>query len=55
MKTVPVDLKRFSDVVTSSDAVSKEVVKKTKYNKLNLKVNKFYDASTLIHINQYNT
>ena len=41
-----------------SDVVSKSVVKKTEYNKLNLKVNnvgnKIPDASTLIKINQYN-
>ena len=39
--------------------MSKEVVKNTKFNKLNTKVNslenKIPDRSTLIHINQYNT
>ena len=53
LKIVTVDLKRLSDLV------SEEVVKTTKYNKLNLKVNnienKVPDVSTLIHINQYNT
>ena len=53
MKTVLADLKILSDVV------SKEVVKKTVYNDLNAKVNKLenrnFDATTLIHINQYNT
>ena len=53
MKSVPVDIKKLSDVV------SKEVVKKTKYNKLKFKVNnlenKIPDGYTLIHINQYNT
>ena len=46
MKIVPVDLKKLSVVV------SKEVVKKTVYNKLNVEVNnlrkKISDASTLI-------
>ena len=53
MKTVPIDLKKFSGVV------NKEVVKNTKFNKLNTKVNKLErkipDTTTLIHINQYNT
>ena len=53
LKIVPVDLKRLSDVV------SKEVVKKTKYDKLNMKLNnlekKIIDAFPLIIINQYNT
>ena len=53
MKTVPVDLKKSSDVVDN------EVVKNTKFNTLNTKVNtleeKISDATTLVHINQYNT
>ena len=53
LNTVPVDLKKLSDVV------SKEVVKSTKFNKLNTKVNnlekKIPDAPTLIQANQYNT
>ena len=53
LKTVPVDLKKLSDVVDN------EVVKNTKYNTLKTKVssleNKIPDATTLIHINQYNT
>ena len=53
MKTVPIDLKKFNGVV------NKEVVKNTKFNKLNTKVNKLErkipDTTTLIHINQYNT
>ena len=53
LKTVPVDLKKLSDVVDN------EVVKNTKLNTLKRKVNnlkkKIPDATTLIHINQYNT
>ena len=53
LKSVPVDLKKLSDVVDN------EVVKKTKFDKLKAKVNslekKIPDATTLIHINQYNT
>ena len=53
LNTVPVDLKKLSDVV------SKEVVKSTKFNKLNTKVNnlekKIPDAATLIQANQYST
>ena len=53
LKTVPVDLKKLSDVVDN------EVVKNTKFNILQTKVNnlekKIPDATTLIHINQYNT
>ena len=53
LKTIPVDLKRSSDVVT------KQVVKNTKYNEINLKVNNLEStipvASTSIHINQCNT
>ena len=51
-KTVPVDLRKLSDVVDN------EVVKNTKFNTLKTKVNilekKIPDATTLIHINQYN-
>ena len=53
LKTVPVDLKKLSDVVDN------EVVKNAKFNTLKTKVNslekKIPDATTLIHINQYNT
>ena len=53
LKTVPVDLKRLSDVVDN------EVVKNAKFNALMTKVNnlneKIPDATTLIYINQYNT
>ena len=52
LKTVPVDLKKISDVVDN------EVVKNTKFNTLKTKVNnieKNPDATTLIRINQYNT
>ena len=42
-----------------SDVVSKEVVKNTKFSTLNTKVNnlerKIPEATSLIHINQYNT
>ena len=52
-KTVPVDLKKLIDVVDN------EVIKNTKFNTLKTKVNnlekKSSDATTLIHINQYNT
>ena len=41
------------------DVVDNEVVKNTKFNTLKTKVDnfkkKFTDATTLIHINQYNT
>ena len=51
-KTVPVGLKKLSDVVDN------ELVKSTKFNALKTKVNrlekKIPDATTLIHINQYN-
>ena len=50
LKTVPVDLKKLTDVV------SKKIVKKTKFNKLDMKVNnlenKISDGTMLIHINQ---
>ena len=53
LKTPPVDLKKLSDVVNN------KVVKSTKFNTLKTKVNnlekKIFDATTLIHINQYNT
>ena len=53
LKTVPVDLKKLSDVVNN------EVVKNTKSNTLKTKINnlekKTPDATTLIHISQYNT
>ena len=52
-KTVPVDLKKLSD------AVDNAVIKNTKFNTLETKVNssekKIPDAATLNHINQYNT
>ena len=48
LKTVPIDLKKLSDVVDN-------VVKNTKFNTLKTKVNtlgkKIPDATTLIHIN----
>ena len=52
LKTVPLDLKKLSDVVDN------EVVKYLKFNTLKAKVNSIEKkilASTLIHINQYNT
>ena len=51
LKTVPVDLKILSNVVDNG------VVKNTKYNtlKTNYLDKKIPDATTLIHINQYNT
>ena len=52
LKTVPVDWKKLSNVVDN------KVAKCTKFNTLKTKVNnlenKFPDATTLIHINQYN-
>ena len=52
LKTVPVNLKKLSDV-------DNEDVKITKFNTLETKVNslkkKILDATTLIHINQYST
>ena len=51
VKTVPVDLKKLSDVVDN------EVVKNTKFSTLKTIVNnletKIRDAAILIHINQY--
>ena len=53
LKTIPAYLKTLNDVV------SKEVVKKILYNKLNTKGNNseniISDVSTLILTNQYNT
>ena len=53
LKTVPVDLKKLSDVVDN------EVVKNTIFNTLKTNVNnlerKIADAITLIHIIQHNT
>ena len=53
LKALPINLKNISDVVAN------EVVKDTKFNILKTKVNslekKIPDATTLIHINQYNT
>ena len=50
LKTAPIDLKKLSDVM------SKEVVKNTKFNKLNTKVNnlenKIPDGPTLIQTYQ---
>ena len=52
LKTVPVDLKKLDDVVYN------EVAKNPKFNTLRTTVNslekKIPDATTLIHINQYN-
>ena len=52
MKTVPIDLKKLSDVVDN------EVVKNNKFNILMTKVNeidkKIPKVTTLIHNNQYN-
>ena len=53
LKTVPIDLKKLSDVVDKQ-----QVVKNTNFNRLQTKVNnlrnKIPQATTLIHINQYN-
>ena len=53
LKTILVDLKKLSDVLDN------ELAKNTKFNTLKTKVNnlekKIPDATTLIHINQYNT
>ena len=52
LKTAPVNLKKLND------EVSKEVVKNTKFNKLNTRINNIENeipgASTLIQTNQYN-
>ena len=53
LKTVPVNLKKLSDVVDN------EVVKNSKFNTLNTKVNglekKISNATSIVYINQYNT
>ena len=53
LKTVPIDLKKLSDVV------QKEVVQNTTLNPLKTKESKFDqkipNATTLIHTNRYNT
>ena len=53
LKTATIDLKKVVEIVC------KEVKKKTKYSKLNLKAKnleiKSPDVSSLIQINQYNT
>ena len=53
LKTIPVDFKKLSHLVHN------EVIKNTKFNTLETKVNnlekKILEATTLIHINQYNT
>ena len=53
LKAVPLDLKKLINVVDN------EVVENTKLNRRKTKVNnldkKIPDASTIIHINQYNT
>ena len=53
LKSISVELKNLSDVEVN------EVVKNTKFDKLKTKVNnlekKIPDATTIIHINQYNT
>ena len=52
LKPVPVDLKKLSNITDN------EVAKNIKFNTLNTKVNtlekKILDATTIIHINQYN-
>ena len=53
LQTVPINLKKLSDIVDN------DVGKNTKLITLKTKVNnldkKFPDATTLIHVNQYNT
>ena len=53
LKTLPINLKKLSNVVKN------EVVKNTKFNRLNRKVNKLDKKipymTILIHINVYNT
>ena len=53
LKIIPIYLKKISDVVDN------DVLKNTKFNLLKTKVNslekKISDATTLIHVNQYNT
>ena len=53
LKTVPIDSKKLSDVVTNEFA--KNVIFNTLNTKVNSLENKIPDATTLIHINQYNT
>ena len=54
LKSAPVDLKKLSDVVVDNEVVKNRKLKtlKTKVNKLDKKIP---DATTLVHINQYNT
>ena len=53
LKIIPMNFKKLNNIVT------KELVKKTVYNKLNTKINylenKISDTSTLIKLNQYNS
>ena len=53
LKTVPVNLKKLSDVVDN------EVVKNSKFNTQNTKVNglekKISNPTSIVYINQYNT
>ena len=53
LKTVPIDMKKVSDVIDN------DVVENKKINTLKTKVHslekKIPDATTLIHINKYNT
>ena len=53
LKTVPVDLKILRDVVDNEIAKNKKF--KTLKTKVNNLKNKIPDATTFIHINQYNT
>ena len=52
LKIIPMNFKKLNNIVT------KELVKKTVYNKLNTKINylenKISDVSTLFQSNQYN-
>ena len=52
LNTIPIGFKKLSDLVDKNAKI-------TKFNKLNTKLNKLdkkvLDATTLIHINQYNT
>ena len=52
LKTVPVDLKKVNDIVDN------EAAKNTKFNTIKTKISslekKIPEATTLIHINQYN-
>ena len=53
LKTVPIDMKKVSDVIDN------DIVENKKINTLKTKVysleKKIPDATTLIHINKYNT